>query len=179
MWVTWYIYWIVSAFGAKRVQRRESTISLATHRLPILFAVLLLFLAPRLPPVLSGRVIPRDDLTSCLAVALVALGLGFAAWARRHLAGNWSANVTLKEDHQLIRTGPYRLVRNPIYTGMLVAVMGTVIAMGTPLGLILFVAVAVAFVRKIAVEEQFMTAAFGAEFESYRSSTASLIQYLW
>jgi protein-S-isoprenylcysteine O-methyltransferase Ste14 len=180
MWIGWYAYWIGSAFRVKPVQRRESGLSELTHRLPIVLAVLLLLFGPRVAGgTLSVRVAPRSAPILCVAVALVAAGLGFAIWARRNLAGNWSARVTVKQEHELIQSGPYRWVRHPIYTGMLVAVMGTFITIGTRLALIAFALIAIGFVRKLTVEERFMAATFGAAYQSYRRETARLIPFVW
>lgn len=144
----------------------------------VLGAILLVF--PRLGGrALSAPFLPRSATTSYLAVALVASGLAFAVWARQHLAGNWSARVTVKEEHQLVRTGPYRWVRHPIYTGMLLALLGTVIAVDTRLGLIAFALIIASFVRKLVIEERFMTATFGTDYERYRRETARLVPFLW
>jgi len=76
----------------------------------------ILLVEPRsLPAVLRERVLPPELASLALGAVVVAAGLGFAVWARRHLGRNWSAAVTLKKDHALIRTGPYRYVRHPIY----------------------------------------------------------------
>jgi protein-S-isoprenylcysteine O-methyltransferase Ste14 len=86
--------------------------------------------------------------------------------------------VTLKQDHELIRTGPYRWVRHPTYTGLLLAVLGTAIALGEWRGVIAFVLVTAAFVRKIAIEERFLTRHFGEAYMHYRREVSSLVPLL-
>jgi protein-S-isoprenylcysteine O-methyltransferase Ste14 len=174
------LYWAVAALGAKPVARRETGWSEAAYRLPLIVALVVLWLAPRLGVgALTARAIPQSAAVSVIAVILVACGVGFAVWARVHLAGNWSARVTVKQDHQLIRTGPYRYVRHPIYTGMLLALAGTFVFVGTPLALIAFALITVSFARKLMVEERFMTATFGADYDQYRRETARLIPFVW
>ncbi len=179
MWICWFAYWIISAFGGKHVRRRESGWSEVAYRFPLLLAIGILLLGRRIIGAWSTRVLPWSRPAAALALVLVGCGLAFAVWARWHLAGNWSARVTVKEDHQLIRTGPYRWVRHPIYTGMLVALLGTVIEIGTPIAFVAFALIVYSFVRKLAVEEQFMTATFGADYERYREQSARLIPSIW
>jgi protein-S-isoprenylcysteine O-methyltransferase Ste14 len=180
MWICWFAYWIISAFGVKRVQRRESGLSEAGYRIPLLLGIVVLLQGRRIGTgVWSERILPWSGPTAGLALVFVGSGLAFAVWARGHLAGNWSARVTVKEDHQLIRTGPYRWVRHPIYTGMLVALLGTMIEIGTPAAFIAFGLIVFSFVWKLALEERFMTATFGADYERYRQETARLIPLVW
>ena len=84
------------------------------------------------------------------------LGLAFSVAGRVWLGDNWSGTVTLKQDHELIRSGPYRWVRHPIYTGLLLAILGSAIALGEWRGLVALALVAVAFLRKVAIEERFL-----------------------
>jgi protein-S-isoprenylcysteine O-methyltransferase Ste14 len=110
--------------------------------------------------------------------ALLAAGLGFAVWARVHLGRNWSGTVSVKEDHELIRSGPYAYVRHPIYTGILAAVLGTAIASGTVRALIGLVIIAAALVRKSHIEERFMRETFPGQYERYSAEVPALIPFL-
>jgi protein-S-isoprenylcysteine O-methyltransferase Ste14 len=95
-----------------------------------------------------------------------------------HLGGNWSATVTVKESHALVRTGPYRFVRHPIYTGLLVALIGAAVARGDVQG---FVADAIAFAafwRKLRIEERWMQETFGDAYARYRVEVAALIPFV-
>ena len=96
-----------------------------------------------------------------------------------HLAGNWSGTVTLKQDHELVRSGPYALVRHPIYTGILLATIGAVVANDRWSAVLALALMAAAFLRKIATEERFMAEAFGPAYADYRRATARLVPYVW
>jgi protein-S-isoprenylcysteine O-methyltransferase Ste14 len=97
--------------------------------------------------------------------------VAFAISARWHIGGNWSANVTIKEDHKLIRTGPYAHIRHPIYTGILLAALGTVIAIGEYRGLASLVLLTVGFIFKAKRKEDFLSSEFGAAFEEHKRHT--------
>ena len=106
-------------------------------------------------------------------------GVMFAIWARVALGRNWSGTVTVKQNHELIRTGPYALVRHPIYTGITFAVLGTAIFDGEIRSIILIVAMLSVLTHKMKIEEQFMTTQFGSEYTSYRQNTKALLPFLW
>ncbi|WP_186002578.1 isoprenylcysteine carboxylmethyltransferase family protein [Mycobacterium sp. KBS0706] len=179
LWGAWIVYWYVAAVGTKPVRRRESPASRLSHILPLVLAVALLIRPGIAGPALEAPIIPYRPGFSVIGAVLVAAGLGFAVWARIHLAGNWSGTVTLKQDHELVRNGPYTLVRHPIYAGLLLAVTGTVVANDRWSGLVALALVAAAFLRKIAIEERFMAEAFGPAYADYRRATARLVPYLW
>ena len=177
LWIAWVLYWAWSSRGAKRVRRRESLLSRATHVVPLAFATLLLA-APSLPGWLGGRYGAAGEYDEGLAIALVAAGLAFSVWARVVLGGNWSASVTLKEGHEIIRSGPYRLIRHPIYTGLIVALAGSALACGEWRGPIAFVIAVGALWRKLRVEERWLTAEFGVRYSDYRRQTRALIPFI-
>jgi protein-S-isoprenylcysteine O-methyltransferase Ste14 len=110
---------------------------------------------------------------------MLAAGIAFSIWARRHIAGWWSSTVTLKRDHQLIRTGPYRWVRHPIYTGLLLGLLGTAVAAGQWRSCLGVGMIAVALLRKIAIEERFLRDAFPDEYDRYRREVAALIPFVY
>ena len=113
-----------------------------------------------------------------LGIALVAAGLGFAIWARLYLGRNWSGSVTVKESHTLIQTGPYARVRHPIYTGILLAFVGTALTVGEWRGIAAFLLVLIALVIKSRTEEDRMRATF-ADYNDYRSKTAALVPFIF
>ncbi len=177
LWIAWALYWGWSSRGAKRVRRRESRFSRAAHIVPVCAATVLLA-APSLPGRLGERFLAGGSGIDALAVVIVLAGLAFSVWARVVLGGNWSASVTLKEGHEIIRSGPYRLIRHPIYTGLIVAFAGTALARGEWRGL---VAVAIAFAalwRKLRVEERWLTAEFGARYADYCRQTHALVPFI-
>jgi protein-S-isoprenylcysteine O-methyltransferase Ste14 len=106
------------------------------------------------------RILPPQLWITNLGIAITAAGLLFAIWARAYLGGNWSGTVTVKVGHQLIRTGPYRWVRHPIYSGMILAMIGTALSLGQLRGLTAVVLLWIGFTIKSRIEERFMTATF-------------------
>ena len=179
LWIAWLLYWRISAAGVKAARRRESPASRAAHLIPLAIAGLLLWMDPIAGGgVLFERFLPQSDGTYRTGALLLALGLAFSVWARVYLGRNWSATVTVKEDHELIRSGPYSLVRHPIYTGLLLGFIGTAIVRGEWRGVLAVLIVFVALWRKLRLEERWMNETFGEEYRRYREHSAALIPYL-
>ena len=178
MWLGWAMFWTVAALHTKLARWRESIASRILHVVPLLACAVLLA-APRwLPAILSARVEPAARLFPVLGAVIVAAGLGFAVWARAHLGRNWSGIVTVKEGHSLVRTGPYRVVRHPIYTSLQLALTGTAIAIGEWRGVLAVIFALIGFLWKIRVEEKRMRENF-PEYSQYRRQTAALIPLLY
>lgn len=175
MWVAWCLYWVSCARNAKRTVRRESLASRASYVLPLLVGILLVAL-PHVPSaVFATRILPETFATYWVGVAMIFLGLTFAVWARRHLGSNWSGTVTVKENHVLVRTGPYAWVRHPIYTGLLAAILGTAVARGELRGVWSIVLCTIAFVIKLRIEEHWMRQVFGGEYARYSAVVPALV----
>ncbi|HVT32998.1 MAG TPA: isoprenylcysteine carboxylmethyltransferase family protein [Rhodanobacteraceae bacterium] len=177
MWVAWAIYWYVAARNAKADARREHYALRLAHILPLVVAALLLWI-PVFPGVLGKRFLPATPAVFWVGAALVAIGLGLAIRARRVLGRNWSGIVTVKEDHELVREGPYRWVRHPIYTGLLAAFAGSAIARGEWRGLVAVALVFAAFWFKLRREERWMIETFGAAYLRYRAEVRALIPFV-
>lgn len=178
LWLAWLGYWIVAAQNTKTTQRRETRGSRIGHvLLSFLAAVLLAF--RNLPvPWLNERFVPETMVTYWAGLLMVLVGLAFAVWARRTLGRNWSGTVTVKQDHELIRTGPYRYVRHPIYSGILLAVLGTAVAFGEWRGLLAFILLTASLLLKVRMEERFMSESFPNEYPRYRAEVPALIPFL-
>ncbi len=178
LWLIWLAFWIVAAIGTKQTVRRENRSSRLGHGIPMLVGALLL----GVPHILGGALEQRFHAHTfgwfLFGAVLTALGLGFAMAARLWLGGNWSANVTLKQGHELIRSGPYAFVRHPIYTGLLLALAGTVIVVGRWRAVIALVVLLAGLIFKIGVEERFMAEQFGEAYARYRSQVAALIPFV-
>jgi protein-S-isoprenylcysteine O-methyltransferase Ste14 len=127
---------------------------------------------------LFERFLPRTASVFWIGALLTAVGLGFSAWARVHIGRNWSATVTVKQQHELIRSGPYAIVRHPIYSGILLAFIGSALARGQWRGVLALAIVIVALWRKMRLEERWMSETFGDEYQRYRARTAALIPFL-
>lgn len=177
LWILWLAYWIVAARSTYKTQRRESFASRLSHYGLLIAGGILLGVPNILGPSLEARFHGRTPSWLILATVLVALGLGFSAVARAWLGGNWSAEVTLKQGHELVRDGPYALVRHPIYTGVLLALTGTAVAVGNGRAIIGLVLVVAGFVRKLIIEEKFMSEQFGEAYARYRAEVPALIPF--
>ena len=125
------------------------------------------------------RSIPDTEALRFCGLVLTAAGLAFAIWARLRLGRNWSGTVTIKEDHRLIQQGPYRLVRHPIYTGVLLAMVGTAIGYGRAPCLISVPIAFLAFWRKSRMEERFMMAQFGSRYSQYQREVKGFVPGLF
>jgi protein-S-isoprenylcysteine O-methyltransferase Ste14 len=179
LWLAWALYWLVSAFGNKATVRREKLTSRLGYLLPGLVLGGVLLAWRNIPwPWLAQRVWPRSIEAYWIGVALLAAGILFAVWARVHLGRNWSGTVTVKEGHELIRSGPYGLVRHPIYTGLICAVLGTAIASGTVRALVGLSVITLSLLLKLRTEEGFMRETFPGEYERYCAQVPALVPFI-
>jgi protein-S-isoprenylcysteine O-methyltransferase Ste14 len=168
-WAVFWVSWLISAVGVKQGRRTRPV-------RPAGFLIIAL-----------GAVGIRLFKTSDLAVHAAALqvvgsilfvsGLGLAIWARFHLGRNWGMPMTEKAEPELITSGPYRFVRHPIYSGILLALLGTTVAINFAL-LVATAAATAYFLYSARVEERLLTAAFPAAYPSYRMTTKMLIPFV-
>jgi protein-S-isoprenylcysteine O-methyltransferase Ste14 len=178
MWVGWLVLWRVMAFRVKAAVQSESVPSRLSHFVPLLIAGYLLA-APQVPiPLLDERFAPLAIWPAALGAALTFAGLVFSIWARFVIAGNWSDFVQVKQDHELIVDGPYRWVRHPIYTGLLLMFAGTALAVGEWRGVLAVVVAAAAFWRKLKLEEAVMRHQFGDAYAEYAARVPALVPFL-
>ena len=177
LWLAWALFWLLAALSNKTTQRRESPGSRLAHVLPLLAGAVLIAWRTLPWPWLALRLWPVSFSTYCIGVALLVAGLAFSVWARVHLGRNWSGSVTVKQGHELIRSGPYAWVRHPIYTGLLSALLGTVIVSGTVRAVIGFAIIAAALLRKLRIEEGFMRETFPGVYERYCAEVPALIPF--
>jgi protein-S-isoprenylcysteine O-methyltransferase Ste14 len=129
---------------------------------------------------LNTPVTPRNAVLGIVGVVLDLAGIGFAIWARLALGTNWSGLVvTTKEGHELIQSGPYAIVRHPIYAGMLLAMIGTALTLGTLTGYIGLAASSVAIMIRVSIEEKLMSDRFGEAYQTYRRRARKLVPFVW
>jgi protein-S-isoprenylcysteine O-methyltransferase Ste14 len=178
LWILWLAYWIVAARSTYETKRRESFASRLSHYGLLIAGGILLGVPNILGPSLEARFHGRTPGWLMPATVLVVLGLGFSAMARARLGSNWSAEVTVKQGHELVRDGPYSLVRHPIYTGVLLALVGTAVAVGNWRAIIGLALVVAGFVRKLTIEERFMSEQFGETYARYRAEVPALIPFV-
>lgn len=177
LWLIFASYWLWGWLRVKRATRKEAILPrLLKYWLPLLIAIALIGPGDWFGGSwLHARMYPTSVGIAVSGALLTMLGVAFACWARYVLGRNWSSVVQVKQDHELIQSGPYRWVRHPIYTGLLLAFFGTAVAIGEWRGLICVVIVAVSFWFKLKLEERWMRENFGASYEAYMQRTKALI----
>jgi protein-S-isoprenylcysteine O-methyltransferase Ste14 len=178
LWLAWLAYWFFAALNVKATRRQERVGSLLLNRRLLAIGALLLAFEGQPLPWLSEHFLPFSMAFYWIGLVMLATGLALAVWARRHLGRNWSGIVTVKQDHELIRSGPYALMRHPIYTGLLLAILGTAVAIGEWRSLIAFALITVGFVLKFKTEERFMSETFGERYARYRAEVRALIPFV-
>ncbi len=179
VWILFFLYWQIKAVHTKTTQRLEPAASRILRVFIFLIAIALLS-TTRIPlPWLYRQLWPVGLWPFWVGTAVTIAGLLFAVWARENLGGNWSRSVTIKRGHELITTGPYAVVRHPIYTGILTGFLGMAIAISQVRGFIVFVLVFLALWIKLRMEEQWMRSQFGETYAAYAHHTAALVPYLF
>jgi len=179
IWIAFLLYWQVKSADTKSNQRLEPAGSRLLRALTFLVAIVLLS-TNRIPvPWLYRPLWPQGVWPFWIGAAVNIAGLLFAIWAREHLGSNWSRSVTIKQGHELISSGPYGVVRHPIYTGILTGFVGTLIALSQVRGLIAFVLIFLVLWAKFRMEEKWMRAEFGETYAAYARKTAALVPFLF
>ena len=170
-WIVFALYWLVAALGVKRTAKRQNP---AERMLYIVFMAAGFFLLYQENPnggPLNRRFLPDKLWIAWLGSVLCAAGVLLAIWARRTIGRDWSAEVQIKVGHELIRSGAYARIRHPIYTGLLLATLGTALVIGEYRGLLAVAMFLVGFTRKARKEESFLAAEFGPAFDEHRRHT--------
>lgn len=177
LWISFLVYWQMMALRAKATQRLEPIASRVSRVL--MFGAGLVLISFRLPVAwLNLKLWPQNRVTFWVGAAVTIAGLLFCVWARVYLGRNWSRSVTIKRDHELIVTGPYGLVRHPIYSGLLLALAGTVLAVAELRAVLGLVLIAISIWYKLRLEEKWMREQFGATYEAYSRRIAALVPYV-
>jgi protein-S-isoprenylcysteine O-methyltransferase Ste14 len=175
-WSIFMVVWIVSARRVKAAAERQSRSSRRLALLPVASGALLLFV--RSPALGNARWLPRTWSVGVAGAVLCLLGLAVALWSRRVIADNWSGDVTLKIGHELVRRGPYRWVRHPIYSGVLLMAVGSAVVAGRISGLVALALFLIAFAVKMRQEEALMLRVFPEQYAAYRAHTKALIPFV-
>lgn len=175
LWIVWLFYWAVSAWGVKRNERGESGGQRLETALVLAFGVYLIFARASGLGLFNRRFVPDREWIKAVALLTIVAGLGISVWARRHIGQFWSARVTLKENHQLIQSGPYARVRHPIYSGLFLAMIGTSLFVGEWRALLGTGIFFVGHWLKARREEALLASQFGRAYEDYRTRTGSLL----
>lgn len=173
-WLVFYSYWAISARTAKRVIHRASRwVGLGSVAVAIVAVLLSRFSGFKAP------IIPRTTGVLAFGTGMCGLGLGLAIWARKHLGTNWSREPSIQAGHELVTSGPYRLVRHPIYAGILVAILGSALVAGRTVWLIMFAGFSLMIIARVKTEEEFMMNLFPQQYPEYKKRTSALIPFVW
>lgn len=176
-WFVFIAYWAIQARAVKSTARSEPFFDrFLKYWLPLMVGtVLVLPWRGGEDTLLRARFVPSNQWLPLLGVLLLWAGVAFAIWARATLGRNWSAVVQVKHDHELIERGPYRWVRHPIYTGLLMVYLGTTFTLGEWRGLLGTAIVGVSFWFKLKLEERWMREQFGERYEDYMRRVKALV----
>ena len=172
-WIGFFVIWYSTGFFTHKTRWAEPGVRRFAYMIPMAAGFWLIFYS------LCNPHLRRAGPLAWSGNGLTIGGMLFAAWARYHLGRYWSGHVTLKEGHKLIRTGPYRLARHPLYTGFLTAVLGSAVTAWTLGAFGGFVLVVIAITIKIYREEALMTREFGDEYAQFKRETAALVPFVY
>ncbi len=178
MWGAYLVYWWAKSAHVKETERKESMSSRLIRFASMVTAVLLLGFQSIPLGVLDERFLPIGITRFWIGFGLTLAGLLFSVWARNHLGKNWSQVVAIKEGHQLITSGPYALVRHPIYCGLLLGFVGSAVALGQWRGLLAVALVFGVLWYKLGLEEKWLRVQFGDSYDSYCRRVRALIPYV-
>jgi protein-S-isoprenylcysteine O-methyltransferase Ste14 len=168
IWAAFWIYWLIAAFGAKQSVRTGRC------RPPGVLVIVALVLIRLFH---TGTLAVNSPVLKAIGLILFACGLALAIWARVYLGRNWGMPMTQRAEPELVTSGPYRFVRHPIYSGLLLALLGTALATNLYF-LVALVIVGAYFVYSATVEERTMTNMFPADYPSYKAHTKMLIPFV-
>ena len=178
LWVTCTVTWIGAALWAKQTVVALPNRALLPLYVSAVLVGLLLVVSRFLFPALRIRLWEENALLDWPMVAICAIGLGWCWWARVHLGDLWSAGVSRREGHRVIDTGPYGIVRHPIYTGGFVAIIATAVAKASLFVLLMALFIIIVFTCKAFLEERFLREEFGEPYDAYRQRVPMLVPLL-
>jgi protein-S-isoprenylcysteine O-methyltransferase Ste14 len=178
LWIFFGLYWLVASINVNKMRRREPWSQRIVFLLVFAASCELIMHGAARFGILNYRFVPLQPWIEWLGVALTAAGIAFAIWARNHIGKYWSASVSLREGHQLIRSGPYARIRHPIYSGILLAAVGTVLWAGKCGALLVLGVALIAVVVKARKEEALLAGEFGPAFDEHRRRTGFLLPRL-
>ena len=179
LWLVLALVWIVNALRTKRTVRSQSSGAQMLYTAILVLGVLMIFAKQSGFPWLDRQLFPVSVPVVLAGFLVVLMGVAFSIWARLILGSNWSNRVAVKENHTLVRTGPYRIVRHPIYSGILVGMLGSAVQRG---GIRCFAGVLIcglSFWLKTRAEERFMVQTFGKEYLQYCHTVKTLVPFIF
>jgi len=179
LWMALVLVWLVSALRTKRTIQRQSSASQLLYTAILVVGVYLIFAKGTGISWLDRQLVLVGIPIALVGLVTVLMGVVFSIWARVMLGGNWSNSVTVKEDHTLVRRGPYRIVRHPIYSGILLGMIGSALQRGEIRSFVGIVICGLSFWLKTRAEEQFMVQRFGEEYLQYCHQVKALAPFIF
>jgi protein-S-isoprenylcysteine O-methyltransferase Ste14 len=177
-WIIFWVYWLIAAFSSKQ---NISTNYRRFFRIRIGFILLVLILVRLLNKqnyTFENRLLTSNQVVLATGLVIFLLGLLLAVWARLYLGKNWGAPMSQKKDPELVTSGPYRYVRHPIYSGLMLAFLGATLT-ASLFWLVVFVISGVYFIYSALVEEKHMIKQFPKTYTSYKSRTKMLFPFIF
>ncbi|WP_245429612.1 isoprenylcysteine carboxylmethyltransferase family protein [Mesorhizobium sp. DCY119] len=177
LWLAWLASWVAASAWADRTEKRVGVRAEIRYRMPLVLGTILVFIPSR-----GHAAVPRfwapTSAESWACVALVAAGIAFCWWARLHLGRLWSGEVTRKAGHHVVESGPYALVRHPIYTGLLLSIYATMAARGTFWVVAGTIALTLGIWLKARLEERFLREELGSAYDDYARRVPMLVPFM-
>lgn len=186
-WILFFVVWTGSIIyeavrkKVKKIEKREPAAVLILTRLFLYISIVLVFANDAVQDhyPFGLRFLPHSSTVLYLGFALSMAGIIFSVWGRIVLGSNWSADAVLKSGQTLVSRGPYALVRNPIYTGITLGMIGSAVALGNVGGLLAVALILVFSFLRITYEEKMMKEKFGEEWDSYAGKVKRFIPWVW
>ena len=179
LWLVWLVCWLAAALSSDRTVKVPAKRNQLVYRALVVIGAALLFGKYRHDPAREILLWHTPHVVGWTMVAVVFAGLLFTAWARFHLGRLWSGNVARKADHHVVDTGPYGIVRHPIYTGIIVATIAMAVIRGTAAAWVGFAILTLGWYIKARMEEAFLREQLGAgAYARYASRIPMLIPFL-
>lgn len=178
-WIVFSIYWAIRGIRRRRSKRKAALIFTVLNNGLLYVGFILVLLGRSVPSSLSLLFLPQAIPIHITGTVFVIVGIGFAIWSRQLLRNNWNRDVVIMEDQQFIHSGPYAIVRHPIYTGILLALFGTTLVASTIGSILGFVLALLSLWQKACMEEQLLTTEFGQLYANYQREVRFLIPFIY
>ena len=178
-WIVFWVYWSFSAPRRRPTKRKVDRTFTVLNTGLLYLSFLLIWLGRSVPDWLGLLIVPQNMVIDAMGTAFAIMGVVLAIWSRQSLSNNWSGEVGIKEGQRLIQSGPYAIVRHPIYTGMLFALLGTTLVAATVGSVLGFVLAIISLWQKARMEEQFLMIEFRELYTNYQREVKFLIPFIY